>query len=141
MFSNNRNYIDSIDAEDMPADNHFSRPTRTMSIMSGVNGSNSVSSMGSNSSNGITSPQRENGPSPLHCTLFLFDDRLMIAKRQLSSISGRKITGLDDVAGLAKSGGGVAVKEKDGAKNQKLSFRGEIDIRDVTAVDIGNGGE
>lgn len=78
---------------------------------------------------------------PLRCTLFLFDDQLVIAKRPSAAISGRKLTGLDDIAKLVKSGGGVAVKEKDGAKKERLSYRGSIDIMQVTGLDRGAGGE
>ena len=73
--------------------------------------------------------------------MFLFDDKLMIVKRQGTAISGRKVTGLDDVPGLVRSGGGVAVMDKAGAKKDKLSFRGIVDITDIIAVDVGNGGE
>lgn len=87
----------------------------------------------------IASPQRDAPPPPLHTTLFLFDDKLMITKRQAST-SGRKVTGLDDVQGLVKSGGGVAIKEKDGSKRAKLGFRGVVDIMDIMVADLGNGG-
>lgn len=83
------------------------------------------------------------GPSlsSLHCTLFLFDDKLMIVKRQSSAISGRKVTGLDDVTKLVKTGGGVAVIDKAGSKKDKLSYRGIVDVLDVIAADTGNGGQ
>lgn len=81
-----------------------------------------------------------NGLSPLHCTLFLFDDKLMVVKRQTSSVSGRKVTGLDDVPKLVKSGGGVAILDKNGTKKDKLSFRGIVDVLNVIATDVGNGG-
>lgn len=91
---------------------------------------------------GLGSPTADNGAVPaLHCTLFLFDDKLLITKRVSSTVSGRKVTGLDDVRALVKSGGGVAVREKDGTRKEKLSFRGAVDIEDVVAMDMGNGGE
>lgn len=65
----------------------------------------------------------------------------MIVKRQSSSISGRKVTGLDDVQKLVKTGGGVAIRAKDGAKKDKLSYRGIVDVLDIIASDVGNGGE
>lgn len=65
----------------------------------------------------------------------------MVIKRQSSSVSGRKVTGLDDVAKLVKSGGGVAVIDKNGAKKDKLSYRGIVDVLDIIATDVGNGGE
>lgn len=76
---------------------------------------------------------------PLHCTLFLFDDQLVIAKRPSAQVSGRKLTGLDDISKLVKSGGGVAVKEKDGVKKERLSFRGAMDIMALTGLDMGSG--
>ena len=79
--------------------------------------------------------------TPLHCTLFLFDDKLMIVKRQASNVSGRKVTGLDDVARLVKTGGGVAVIDKNGSRKDKLSYRGVVNVSDIIATDVGNGGE
>lgn len=79
-------------------------------------------------------------PSTLHCTLFLLDDKLIIVKRQTSGISGRRVTGLDNVAKLVKSGGGIAVMDK-GIKKDKLVYKGAVDILDLIAADMGNGGE
>lgn len=131
MFSNNRDYIDSIDVEESMGDLYGSRGRH------GHMHGSSVSSLGS-----LASPVKESssgGPPPLYCTLFLFDDKLLIAKRQSTSVNGRKVTGLEDVSKLVRSGGGVAVKEKDGAKNWKLSYRGTVNILDVIAVDLGDG--
>jgi hypothetical protein len=64
----------------------------------------------------------------------------MFVKRQSASISGRKVTGLDDMEKLIKSGGGVAVIDKSGSKKDKLSFRGTVNILDVIATDVGGGG-
>jgi hypothetical protein len=64
----------------------------------------------------------------------------MVVKRQSASVSGRKVTGLDDMERLVKSGGGVAVMDKSGSKKDKLSFRGTVDILDVIATDVGGGG-
>jgi len=65
----------------------------------------------------------------------------MVVKRQSASVSGRKVTGLDDMEKLVKSGGGVAVMDKSGNKKDKLSFRGTVDILDVIATDVGDGSE
>jgi hypothetical protein len=65
----------------------------------------------------------------------------MVVKRQSASISGRRVTGLDDMERLIKSGGGVAVMDKSGNKKDKLSFRGTVDILDVIATDVGGGGK
>ena len=158
MFSNNRDYIDAIDVEDMPADyasgsSPGSRPrphARPMSMTVSVTANSTSASIPSlasftssvSSSQLVMSPQSGTGSAivALHCSLFLFDDKLMIVKRQSSSISGRKVTGLDDVQRLVKSGGGVAIIDKNGAKKDKLTFRGVVDILDVIASDVGNGG-
>lgn len=118
------------------------RGNRPMSIKSGK--SSTVTSIGSlaTSNGSFASPQKETGaPPPLHCTLVLFDDKLMITKRQVAAISGRRATGLDDINALIKTGGGIAVKEKDGSKKAKLTFRGVVDIMDVRVADMGNGGK
>ncbi|GMK59311.1 hypothetical protein CspeluHIS016_0703260 [Cutaneotrichosporon spelunceum] len=141
LFSNNRDYLDSIDAEDMTTDGIIYNPraSRPVSIKSGK--SSTVTSLGSMASNNsFASPQKEMAtPIPLHCTLVLFDDKLMITKRQVQAISGCRVTGLDDIKGLIKSGGGVAVKEKDGARRAQLKFRGVVDILEVRIADIGHG--
>jgi len=155
MFSNNRDYVDSIDVEDIPADyplasspmsRHRSH-SRPMSMTSNST-SASIPSLASftssaSSSQLATSTQSSTGNTvaPLHCSLFLFNDKLMIVKRQSSAISGRKVTGLDDVPRLVKTGGGVAILDKTGAKRDKLSYRGLVDLLDVIASDVGNGGE
>ncbi|WVQ75384.1 hypothetical protein IAR50_005004 [Cryptococcus sp. DSM 104548] len=148
LFSNNRDYIDAIDVEDNPAEyptmqSPNGRPISTISRGSMSTASTpSMPGFGSlpNSSHIPQSPQFSNSAMPpLHCTLFLFDDKLMIVKRQSSSISGRKVTGTDDVQRLVKSGGGIAVKEKNNGKRDKLSFKGEVDVLDVVASDVGNG--
>ena len=155
MFSNNREYIDSIDVEDLPSDYQIavspgSRPrshSRPMSLTSTSTSASipSLSSLTSASSSSqlVASPQvnAANTSASLHCSLFLFHDKLMIVKRQSSFISGRKVTGLDDVQRLVKTGGGVAVMDRNAAKKDKLSFRGVVDVLDVIASDVGNGGE
>ena len=64
----------------------------------------------------------------------------MIVKRHSSAVSGRKVTGLDDVSRLIKSGGGVAVLDKSGGKKEKLFYRGIVDIADIIVTDMGGGG-
>ncbi|KAL1406084.1 hypothetical protein Q8F55_007767 [Vanrija albida] len=134
LFSNNRNFIDAIDVQDVPLGGESS----TISGSKSPRPASAASSYKSASS--LMSPRKESGSAAaLPCTLFLFDDKIMITKRQSSSISGPKVTGVDDVAKLVKSGGGVAVKEKDGVKKENLSFRGVVDILNVVVTDVGNG--
>ncbi|WVF65702.1 hypothetical protein IAT40_000433 [Kwoniella sp. CBS 6097] len=152
LFSNNREFIDSIDVEDLPAEypTTSSPPSRPMSTISSRPlsiSSNSTPSMGSFGSITSTSQSTQSPPShpwtmtPLHCTLFLFDDKLMIVKRQTSALSGRKVTGTDDLQKLVRNGVGVAALDRSNGRKDKLSFRGEVDVLDVIASDVGNGGE
>ncbi|EIW82335.1 hypothetical protein CONPUDRAFT_164953 [Coniophora puteana RWD-64-598 SS2] len=69
----------------------------------------------------------------LHCTLFLFDDKLMIAKRPSNEKSGRVLAGLSEVDKLAKSGG-IPL----GVKKSGLSCKGVIDLADLTVADVGD---
>ena len=155
LFSNNRDFIDSIDVDDMPVDNpigfspgsRLSRPTSIISASTSASTPSLTSIGSSNSSAHLPVSPHSNysgsntGLIPLHCTLFLFDDKLMIVKRQSSAISGKKVTGLDDVSKLVKSGGGVAVLDKNGAKKDKLSYRGIVNVSEITVTDVGNGGQ
>ncbi|EIW66895.1 hypothetical protein M231_05581 [Tremella mesenterica] len=123
LFSNQRTFIDSLDVDDLDR--------------ASVSTANSINSL---STSGSTSPQQHlASTSGAHCTLFLFNDKLMIVKRHSSTISGPKVTGLDDVSRLVKSGGGVAVLDKSGGKKDKLFFRGLVDIGDIIVTDVGNG--
>ncbi|KAI0004943.1 hypothetical protein BJV74DRAFT_315564 [Russula compacta] len=70
---------------------------------------------------------------PLHCTLFLFDDKLMIAKRPGNGEkSGQVLTGLDQLEKIAK-GSGVP----SGLKKSGMSCKGVVDLTDVVATDVG----
>ncbi|KAH7931234.1 hypothetical protein BV22DRAFT_1115616 [Leucogyrophana mollusca] len=105
LISNSRRFIDCIDVEDV--------------IMDAPTPSTSTSSLSINS---------------LHCTLFLFDDKLMIVKRPGNGEkSGRTLAGLDEVDKLAKSGGLPL-----GMKKSGLSYKGVIELPDVAAADVGD---
>ena len=79
----------------------------------------------------------------LHCTLILFDDKLVIVKRVSAAINGRKVTGLDSIDKMMKAGGGLNGLAYSGTTftKDKLEFRGVIDILDVIATDVGNSGK
>lgn len=70
----------------------------------------------------------------LHCTLFLFDDKLVIVKRPAEK-SGRTLAGLDVVERPAR--GGAQVKS---ARKSGLVSKGVVDITDVVATDVGGAG-
>ena len=145
MFSSKRNYIDSLDVNDYPLEyqlpspgSRVSRPPSTFSTLS--TSTPSLASVGSTVSSNMPASPGGMQVSALHCTLFLLDDKLLIVKRQAGTVSGRKVTGLDNVAKLVKSGGGIAVMDK-GIKKDKLVYKGSVDVLDVIASDVGNGGE
>lgn len=109
LISNSRRFIDCIDVED--------------TIVDGPPGASSSSSSISATS--------------LHCTLFLFDDKLMIVKRPGNGEkSGRLLSGLDEVEKLAKTGGLPL-----GMKKSGMSCKGVFDLCDIVVADVGNAGK
>ncbi|EJU06625.1 hypothetical protein DACRYDRAFT_103575 [Dacryopinax primogenitus] len=103
LISSNRRFIDCIDVEDLV----------TESPSSGYQSSSSSAA------------------GNLPCTLFLFDDTLMIVKR-LPSTPGRSLAGLDDIEKATQ----MPLASKSKAKPQ-MSCRGVLDILDVVATDPG----
>lgn len=109
LISNSRRFIDCIDIEDI--------------VVDGPPGASSSSSSISATS--------------LHSTLFLFDDKLMIAKRPGNGEkSGRLLSGLDEVEKLAKTGGLPL-----GMKKSGMSCKGVFDLCDVVVADVGDAGK
>ncbi|KAF8076555.1 hypothetical protein FPV67DRAFT_1618362 [Lyophyllum atratum] len=104
LFSNSRRFIDCIDVED---------------VLSDVSAPVASSSSGSLSS--------------LHCTLFLFDDKLVIVKRPGNGEKGgRALSGLDELEKVTKAGGIPVGKKKSG-----MTCKGVVDVTDIVATDIG----
>ncbi|KII94880.1 hypothetical protein PLICRDRAFT_33706 [Plicaturopsis crispa FD-325 SS-3] len=104
LISNSRRFIDCIDVEDVSPD---------------------------------VAPSASSGPpsstGSLHCTLFLFDDKLMLVKRPGNGEkSGRVLAGLDDMEKVTKAGGMPF-----GLKKSGLSCKGVVDVTDVVAADVG----
>lgn len=134
LISHNRDLIDCIDVDDVAITSDWARPN----VMTPSSSNHSVSSGGSHGF-GQASPSTANNHAShtLHCTLLLFDDKLVIVKRQSSSISGRKVTGCEDIHKLLETGGGLAAVLQNGMKKDKLSFKGMVDLRDVIGVDVG----
>lgn len=106
LISNSRHFVDCIDVQDViPSDPH--------------------------------APISSNGPAgaaTLHCTLFLFDDKLMVVKRP-SEKSGRSLAGLDQLDRVVKGGILPSSMRKSG-----LICKGVIDVTDVVATDAGGAG-
>jgi hypothetical protein len=104
LISNGRRFIDCIDVEDIPVD---STPT-------GGGASTSSSGIGA-----------------LFCTLFLFDDRLIIVKRPNGASSGRTLARLHEIEKILRTNALHSVKKSG------MSCKGVIDVLDVTATDVG----
>lgn len=133
LISNNRDYIDSIDVEDTVVEQ--GRGAGSIS--------HSTSPMRPSLNHHATSPAgTQSRTSSLHCTLILFDDKLVIVKRVSAGINGRKVTGLDSIDKMMKAGGGLNGLALSGTTftKDKLEFRGVVDILDVIATDVGNSG-
>jgi hypothetical protein len=66
----------------------------------------------------------------------------VIAKRSSSTVNGRKATGLDDLDKMMRGGGGLLGLAQSGAHltKDKLSFKGIINLLQVTAIEHGGGG-
>ncbi|OSD04519.1 hypothetical protein PYCCODRAFT_1433391 [Trametes coccinea BRFM310] len=76
-------------------------------------------------------PMSSSGPAAaiiLHCTLFLFDDKLVIVKRPAEK-SGRALAGVDEVEKVTKLGRS--------SKKTGLVCKGVVDITDVVVSDVG----
>ncbi|TFK43736.1 hypothetical protein BDQ12DRAFT_752507 [Crucibulum laeve] len=106
LFSNSRRFIDCIDVEDIVTDTP-------------------LSSAASSTSQSATA---------LHCTLFLFDDKLMIVKRPGNGEKGGKVlSGLDDLEKSGKVGGIPTGRKKSG-----MTCKGIVDVTEVVATDVGD---
>jgi hypothetical protein len=87
------------------------------------------------SGQGHTSHQEE-----LLCTLFLFNDRLIIVKRESAEGTGRSLAGLDNINKLVKEmqmPDSALGKSKSPRKNRAktMKFRGEFDLGELVAKD------
>lgn len=115
LISAHRRFIDCIDVDDFPLD--------ASAASSGIAASFS-------------------GLKPIHCTLFLFDDRIAIVKRANASTSGRKLVGLDDIGRLTSQMKTYTEKSSHGSllapsKRAELAFRGSIGLMDIDVQDLG----
>lgn len=115
LFSVHRKFIDAIDVDDFP----FDAPGGSTALLS---------------------PGMSTAARPTPCTLFLFDDVLVVAKRTNPNSSGRKMLNLDDVNRLADEMKTVTERSGTAAQpNRKgdLGFRGVSDLADLTGLDLG----
>lgn len=110
LISSSRRFIDCIDVEDVLTEGFSSGSSTSVNT--------SIS-----------------GPGNLSCTLFLFDDKLMIVKRP-SDRSGKALAGLDD---LEKFTNGAGFPRR-GLKKSGMSCKGVVDVTDVVATDVTGAG-
>ena len=106
LVSNSRHFIDCIDVQDVIAPDP-------------------------------NAPVSSSGPSSattLNCTLFLFDDKVVIVKRPAEK-SGKALAGLDQLDRIVKGGTLPSSTRKSG-----LVCKGVVDITDVAATDVGGAG-
>ncbi|KEP51744.1 RhoGEF gef2 protein [Rhizoctonia solani 123E] len=134
LISSTRVLVDCIDVADILGES-FGRGTTN------TRGGHGTQGRGARSGGGGAAPD------VLQATLFLFDDKLMICKRNPSSSApGRILAGLDETEKVAKVGlglglgfrkalGGSGVSKPGGGWG--LSCRGVIDVGDVVATDVG----
>ncbi|GBE79841.1 predicted protein [Sparassis crispa] len=101
LVSHGRRFVDCIDVEDV------------------------ISDIGSSSLGSVQASGN------LHCSLFLFDDKVMIVKRP-GDKGGRSLTGLESLGKLAKTPSLPVPRKKSG-----LSYKGVVDITEVVATDVG----
>ena len=102
LISNSRRFIDCIDVEDVPSE--------------------ATPSLATPSASGVS-------PVPLCCTLFLFDDRLVIVKRPNPVVSGRTLAGLDDIDRLIRTNGIINLRKSG------MTCKGVLDISEVVGTD------
>ena len=75
------------------------------------------------------------GIEPLKCSLFLFDDRLMIVKRN-GDKPARALSGLNDLNKVLPKPSSRPIS----LKKYGLQFKGIVEITDVVATDVGGSG-
>ncbi|KAL5487604.1 hypothetical protein ACEPAI_5712 [Sanghuangporus weigelae] len=121
LISSSRRFIDCLDVVDNLVDAAGMSPYGSMSAGAGASTSVNASVSGGS----------------LQCTLFLFDDKLMIVKRSGNDKTGRSLAGLDDVERVANSGL-VSGKSRNlpGTRRNGMSFRGVVDVTEVNVTDI-----
>ena len=114
LISSSRRFIDCIDVID----------------------NNVEASVAGSFGNALGASTSGSGSSPLHCSLFLFDDKLMIVKRPSGDKSGRVLAGLDDVERLANGGIGARGRGLANMRRGGMVCKGVLDITDVNATDV-----
>lgn len=72
----------------------------------------------------------------LHCTLFLFEDKLVIAKRLNTDKPAKILSGLDQLHKIATQPKTMT----NSSKKMMMVYKGQMDIAEITATDNGGAG-
>ncbi|KAI0089204.1 hypothetical protein BDY19DRAFT_993422 [Irpex rosettiformis] len=108
LWSNSRKFVDCIDVIDILQTGALENP----------------STPGGNA-NGL-----------YHCSLILFDDKLLIAKRSNTEKPSRELLGLDDLDKVA-----MKVKSmSSGPKKHGMEYKGVVEVTDIVCTDNGGSG-
>jgi hypothetical protein len=126
LISSGRRFVDCIDVEDNYGEAGWDADSPPPAMTSNPN---LLATPGASSSN-----------ATLHCTLFLFNDKLIIAKRNNSEKSGRTLAGLDEGDKFPMGGSGIGSFGfsfgRSGFKKGSMTCKGVVDITDVVATDV-----
>lgn len=123
LISSSRRFVDILDVDDHLVDSFGST--------SYGNGTSTLSSVSSGASGSSSS-------GSLHCSLLLFDDKLMVVKRPSGDKPGRTLAGLDDVEKLAHGGLGPTTRGRGlsiSIRRAGMTCKGVVDITDVAMTD------
>lgn len=114
LISNSRRFLDCVDCEDVIT---------------------SASGSGDFSAGGLERGTSGAGPGPtLPCSLFLFDDKLMIVKRPNGEKGVRALAGLDELEKVTRTPSSLS-------KKSGLVCKGVVEITDVVVTDVGGSGD
>lgn len=117
MSHSRRKFVDCIDGEDVPSDSL----------------SNNSYNYYAHSRHGSSASGGGGDGSTLYCSLFLFDDKVMIVKRPEGK-SGGALSGLNDLGKFTKSG------LPSGLKKNGMVCKGIVDVTDIVVTDVGGPG-
>lgn len=93
----------------------------------------------------LPSTDSSSRPQTLRCTLILFSDKVLVAKRPSGTKTGRQLMGLDDPDHLVllyqsshlSSTQASLIGSPKKLKKGSMGYRGHVDLLDVSSVDVG----
>jgi hypothetical protein len=117
LYSSSRYFIDCIDVIDVPVPSSSSLRDSPMIAQS--------------------APLQER----LTCTLFLFSDYVVIAKRASGSTGGKALAGLDDLTVLDRAFASSGRLTPSKMRSRSMTFKGAVKIADICVADLGSDGK